>query len=341
MEKLPEEKFRNVSRRKVILVAVLPVVFFFMFNTFFYFYFHFYNPNEYYFLLNRKLSLLKKIDRKIDWLILGDSSGNQGIDPSIISDSLGGSSVNLCTYADMTLIDDCWMLDYLIKKDLAPSNVIISRVYDTWSRSVNYTLYSQYPASWVIFNRNKPEVPPPAGTRFETIVNHLFPVIHQKRQVINLIEHPSEFFTEPVHVETDGFFRYQGEADPYGVRRDARGHLDYVSKYDVKIGHYNLAALKFLQEVSAREGINIYLCNSPVYDSLLLDRQFSAFYERLTDSLETYTEGFLNFKYINHPATPFPDSLLQNVDHVTEQGSVIFTDLIIKQIKQSTKMESF
>jgi hypothetical protein len=58
----------------------------------------------------------KTVDEPVDWLILGDSSVNQGVIPSIFEDEFGERAINLGTNGIMITLDDLWMIEYLHAK---------------------------------------------------------------------------------------------------------------------------------------------------------------------------------------------------------------------------------
>ncbi|MEB3357540.1 MAG: hypothetical protein VKK04_12500, partial [Synechococcales bacterium] len=51
-----------------------------------------------YFLASYKWNLLTDLKQPADWLVLGDSSCNQGVVPEILSQELGGTALNLCIF---------------------------------------------------------------------------------------------------------------------------------------------------------------------------------------------------------------------------------------------------
>src|SRR5438128_2449200 len=88
--------------------------------------------NHGYKVIGAKWELLREQERPVDWLVLGDSSGNQGVVPAVLSERLGGSSLNLCTVGDLLAVNDAWMLETYIGTVGAPRKVLMVHAYDIW-----------------------------------------------------------------------------------------------------------------------------------------------------------------------------------------------------------------
>ena len=332
MDKLPKEIVKRISRKKVIAIIVFPIVIAFLVNTYFISYFENYSRNTFYFVVKRKLSILKQIDTKVDWLILGDSSGNQGVDPSMITDSLGGTSYNLATYADMTLLDDCWMISDLIKRGLTPKNVIIVRVYDGWSRELNFALYGQYPFSWIFGKAVEPNIKIPKDRRKNLIYSHFLPVQHQADRIKELMKSPELFKDELAYLDENGYYPFTWGMNERSVRADFKYHQWYTWNRIPKISNHNLIAIDYLIETAEKYNINVYLVNSPLHDELWKESGFVKYYNTLADSLSNIFDQSTNIHYLNNPPLLFEMKYLESTDHVTDEGAAIFTEYLISTI---------
>src|SRR5207253_10129783 len=99
-------------------------------------------------LVQAKWNLLKRLPAPIDVLVLGDSSGNQGVVPQLLGAALGGTTINACTLADALIVNDAWMLDLYIRRLGPPKRVILVHVYDVWERDISYDVWAQIPLPW-------------------------------------------------------------------------------------------------------------------------------------------------------------------------------------------------
>ncbi|MCK4922124.1 MAG: hypothetical protein KAS71_13825 [Bacteroidales bacterium] len=335
MDKLPIEILKKISNRKIVSLIVIPLLVAFLVNLYLIFYFERFSPNPFYFIVNKKLSILKKIDKKVDWLVVGDSSGNQGVNPAIIKDSIGGSSYNLCTFADMGLMDGCWMLDYLIKSDLAPKNVIMVQVYDSWNRNVYPALFGQYPFSWIYRKAVEPELFIPEQYRKDVFYSHFLPIIHQADRIPDRIKTLRSFKQKLAYIDDNGYNPYTFGVNEYEINADFKYHLKYTTDREPYISPHNLIAIKYLQEISENTDINIYLANSPLHDELFADSTFNKFYTKLNEIISSHFNESGRVHYINNPPILFNKSLLQSSDHLTDEGAEIFTRHLLKEISKA------
>lgn len=332
MDKLPNEILKRVSTRKVVSLIVFPLLVTFLVNLYLIFYFDRFSPNPFYYIVNKKLSILKKIDKKVDWLVIGDSSGNQGINPAVITDSIGGSSYNLCTFADMGLMDGCWMLDNLIKRDLAPENVIMVLVYDSWNRNIHPALYGQYPFRWIYRNAVEPELILPKQYRKDVLYSHFLPIYHQADRIPERIKSLRNFKSKLPYIDENGYNPYTFGVNDYEINADFKYHQAFTTDREPYISPHNLIAIKYLHEIAENTDINIYLANSPLHDDLWNDSTFNKFYTRLNDIISSQLPESGNIHYINNPPMLFDKTLLQSSDHLTDEGADIFTLHLLNEI---------
>jgi hypothetical protein len=67
-------------------------------------YLNHYTTNRGYWLVRQKWDILQGLEAPVEWLILGDSSGNQGLVPERLREKLGGAAINVCTVGNLTLL---------------------------------------------------------------------------------------------------------------------------------------------------------------------------------------------------------------------------------------------
>src|SRR5687768_3258615 len=94
-----------------------------------------YTPNSGYKIVAKKWDLLTKAP-DVDILVIGDSSGDQGIDPDVLKQELGLTAMNFCTVGDMLVLNDAAMAEEYLRTHKPPKMVIDIHVYDVWDRDV-------------------------------------------------------------------------------------------------------------------------------------------------------------------------------------------------------------
>ena len=142
---MPEEIIPVSTRRKNIRLLVAVVLALLFVNFAVYFTGAFTKLDSGVFLIRSKWNLLRDIDSPVEWLILGDSSANQGVIPDKFRSEYGGRVVNLGTVANALLIEDVWMLQDYIESHGAPKNVIVVHVYDMWVREADTSVFAHVP----------------------------------------------------------------------------------------------------------------------------------------------------------------------------------------------------
>src|SRR5262245_21638399 len=137
----------------------------------------------------QKWRLLDLQNEPVDWLVLGDSSGDTGVSPEAIEGGLGGTYLNLCTMAPMLAVTDAWMLGEYIRRVGRPRNVIGVHVYDTWRRHVGEMLpmLHDVPRHWGYWQRLVPAIDVPLESSLNVAVLDLLPPLAKKRAMVDFI----------------------------------------------------------------------------------------------------------------------------------------------------------
>ena len=107
-----------------------------------------YSPNRGYRLVREKWTLLLNLKEPVEWLVLGDSSGNQAVDPALLDARLGGRSLNLCTTGNALVLGDLWMLETYLRRFGPPRGVVLVHTYDLWGRDKNSNTVADVPLPW-------------------------------------------------------------------------------------------------------------------------------------------------------------------------------------------------
>src|SRR5262245_9968724 len=131
-KQLAQEIVGPTTPRKILLTLLGTVSVIALINLVFVFQ----SMNLGYRVIQQKWEMLLDLKQPVDWIVLGESSGSEGVTPDIISQELGGKALNLCTIGNMLVVNDAWMLDKYIAKFGPPRGVVIVHVYDIWDRDI-------------------------------------------------------------------------------------------------------------------------------------------------------------------------------------------------------------
>jgi hypothetical protein len=285
--------------------------------------------------VTQKWELLKAAPASIDWLVLGDSSGNQGMMPEIVEQELGGKSINLATTAGMVALDDVWMLEEYIERNGPPANVIIVHTYDAWRRDLRPVMMAKIPLPWGYWRNLTPSPELSARAAFNIFTSRYLPLYGENKTLISVLNeilfYPDALVNERFRLEPDGFMSVQrSNSRLAGV--EAEEQLEFVANNNFRMSQINRDSLDQLVVLANQYDMNIYLVNGPIHEDLDGSDVFQTHFSDLENALSETAKRSPNLHHIPG-LVPFPASQLQNFDHVTQEGAEIYTREIVSRIK--------
>jgi len=295
-----------------------------------------YSPNYGYWTLHQKWALLGKMDAPVDWLILGDSSCNQGVSPALIQEKLGETAINLCTIGSVTALNDVWMLEEYIQRFGPPKGVVIGHVYDVWSRDLDPLILGQIPRPWNFWKEHtlgsdllgNPEI------RSQVFQERYVPFVSQRLTLTSLLR--SLIFGKLVPfkprwlIDEYGFLSGE-QAQPENAIQDGQDHMQFVRENEPVLSSINQQALERLVEIADAYQLPIYLMNSPLYDGLSADDEFQAYLGELTHQIDSVVGESQSVHLIPEIKT-FPAAQMQTADHLTLPGAQVYTEWLIQNV---------
>lgn len=337
---LPDEHVAESTPREIATNAVGVLVLFIVANVLALWWLSGHTVNLSTFILQSKWSLLEELKQPADWLVVGDSSGNQGVNTSLLEEELGGTAVNLCTVADMGLVDDAWMVDEHIRRLGAPRNVIVVHVYDTWHRKDNQMrdvlISVRPPIDW---RNREPQIDLDSGDRRDILIAEYFtawlPLYSQNASLKYLVMHPvAANGPAPFELDETGFMP-RAEATPENVERDVASHERFLGKRSFSVSDTNEAGLARLLELSASHGFPLYIVNGPAEESLAAGEKYRAYFAELQQWLAAQLAPYPQARLVFTEPQGFPASQLENADHLTVEGAAIYTQRLAGAVRES------
>ncbi|MBN2148174.1 MAG: hypothetical protein JW726_12345 [Anaerolineales bacterium] len=296
-----------------------------------------YTPNFGYWTLNQKWELLLEHDEEVDWLILGDSSCNQGVMPAVFESELGQSALNLCTIGNVGTLGDLWMLDAYIERFGPPQHVVIVHVYDIWYRKINPVIFGQVqvpPSFWQNFLLAD-EFLGDDRVKGELFIERYVPLHAQGRivgqifQEIFLLERnpllPKWSLTEDGYLPAD-------PAMPDIVVNGAESHIQFVMENSFSVSEVNQKALRAIIDLAEEYQFDVILVNSPVYEGLYANADFQVYLANMMVWQQRIATKSERIQVISNVRT-FPADQMQNPDHLITSGAVAYTDWLLEEIK--------
>ena len=335
-QQLPKEISPNSTKLShIILSLICPGIIFTLINLGANYYLKYFPQNSGYWVIQQKWSMLLNLKQPVDWLILGDSSCNQGVIPEVLETELSGESVNLCTIGDSLVLNDAWMLSKYIKKYGAPKNIVIVHVYDIWDRHINWNVTSQIPLDWGYWYQLEPSLDLSIEEQKTIFLNKYVPLYSQDTSLKEILKNQETWFeSKGYKVSKDGFMAEE-DSNSFNVEQDKKGHLKFVKKNpEFSLSEINKKSLQTIVQLAEKHDINIYLANSPIYQELYLESSFQLYYNQVQKQLKIISDRSKNFYYIMQEPMTFSKEEMENVDHLTVKAAKTYTKQLAKEIKQ-------
>ncbi len=328
---LTKEIVEPATRRTVVLSIIIPILCVIAFNFFAVWYLARYSPNIGYLLITAKYNLVKSLPVPIDLLILGDSSGNQGVDPAVIKDKLGYSALNACTIGGTIALDDVWMLEEYLNHHEAPKAVLIVHGYDVWSRGLIIEALSKVPGSWW---QRQPDLNLTLKQKVKIYLNRYAPLYTETQSLGMVFKYPFLAFKSGLRFDPIGYTE-EPVADPEQVRKDVRVHLDYldtITTIGEVVSQPNRKALERIKELAEKHKFDVFIANGPVYQGLYDDPDFQKYYDVVRQSIGEITATSDYLHYILDPPMTFDANKMQSADHVIASSARDYTAKIAESI---------
>lgn len=293
--------------------------------------------NRTYWLLEQKWKRLDAQARPVDWLVVGDSSGNQGVRPDVWTAETGGTVLNLCTIGEMLALDDAWMVeDYVSRHGPPKGGVVVVHVYDVWHRpatsALRGPLFARIPRPWGFWNTVTPKVSMSPLDAAGLLAAKYLPLYADNVTLANALLRGTWF--APPHFEMDaaGYMPLR-KPSPRVVEADAKLHLEFVRKAKFKPSQENVAALARLRELAEKHRFDLHLATSPLVEELAREPMWRRYYASVHAMLKQ-AAGDSKYVHLALPRpVPFPAAVMENADHLTHEAAERYTRLLAAEVK--------
>ncbi|HEY1038476.1 MAG TPA: hypothetical protein VGF30_03680 [Bacteroidia bacterium] len=302
-------------------------------NVALYYYFEKFDPRDWKFLAHIKWGILKNLNGPADWLITGDSSGNQGIETSPFKEELGETAYNLCTIGPMLTLDDSWMLEYHINKYGPPKNVLMIHVYDLWNRKADHEVLSENPVTTIFKDGLGPDLGWSYSQKAKMLSYRLFPIYSKHHGLKMLLSGEAKWFVPAAEVDSSGFNK-RILPKPDNVIKDTEGHIKFVKDSAFALSDECRMGLKHIKALVDKHNIELYITMSPLHDSLYFNPYFQKYKNSIDSMLYDFAQNDKHIHLINNPPMVFKAEEMDNSDHVVGKASHTFTLHLINEIKK-------
>jgi hypothetical protein len=337
---LTEENVAVASRRKV-LVSLLGAAFVFAaLNLALRPLLDGHTSNRGYWLIRTKWTMVERLERPVDWLLLGDSACNQGLRPDILAARLGGRVLNTCTLGDMLVVHDAWMLQRHIERVGPPKHVVVSHVYDVWHRRVGRrfrgSLMGRIPRPWGFWNDMRPPIRASLEDVGLLLVERWVPLYTENRTLAGWAMDPARAFSTEFALDADGYMQVD-EAKPDEVRKDVARHLDFLADHPLAFAPDNRLALREIIRLADEHDFDVYLVSSPIARTLAEVPAYRDYAEALLGELrEVASESARVHLVLEQPVT-FEETEMENADHLTHASAEVYSRRVADAILGTRK----
>jgi hypothetical protein len=326
---LKGERIKLVTGRELMAVAVLTLAIVTCANVAARWAVDKLSPNLGFVVYQTKWTQLLSRSEPADWVVLGDSSANQGVDPRVLERDLGGTAVNLATLADATAVMDAWMLQRYIDRFGPPRAAVLVHVYDMWSRGFEYQLMAETPLPWGFWTGMEPRVDMGLRHTLQVAEFRYLPLYTRKESLLLLLH--GETYAERPAITDSGFMSVT-HASAHGVAADAREHLEFTRTHTFRISPENRRALDTIATLANRYNFDVFLANSPLYSGVYEDPAFRRYYEDVVGTLDTWVAANRHIHYLFEQPLRFSSDVMTNVDHVTAAAASRYSDELARRL---------
>jgi hypothetical protein len=333
---LPQEKITPSSWRRLGIEISGSLLLLLCINLALIFYLGNLTTNYGYWTIHQKWWLLEDLQQPVDWLILGDSSCNQGVMPEIFENELGETAVNLCTIGNLGTVNDLWMLEEYIDRFGPPLHVVIIHVFDIWHRPLDQVIIGQVPRAWGFWDQHTLGMSlfEDEKIRQETFLERYLPLYSQSRTITNILRTTVMLQHNPFkpawRLEPDGFL-VATEPHVDVVLAGAQDQIKFAAENFFSISPTNDMAMQEIGVIADSYGFEVYLVNSPVYQGLNDDPAYQTYLAGVQQKLAEFASDSAYVFHISAVRT-FPAESMQNPDHLILTGAVEYTHWLIEQI---------
>jgi len=284
-------------------------------------------------LVREKWRLLDR-SSPVETLVLGDSSCNQGVRPDVLDARLATRSLNLCTVGNLLAINDAWMLGEYIEKHGAPKRVIIVHVYDMWTRTEDYTfrrLVAKIPRPWGFWNDMDPPLALGVSELEDIVSSRWLPLHAENASVLSWLRAPGRASGTRFAIDERGFMTVT-EAAPHRVTENMRKHLRDLESTAPWPSEPNRLALRRLDELAKRHGIEITVALAPMFTELWAQPALREHVDRLRTAIRETLGPTSPVRVIDGAPRTFAAAQLENVDHVVGDAAREYTEWLASHI---------
>ncbi len=294
-------------------------------------------------VLRGKWALATQPNPTFDWLIVGDSSGTLGVDPSVVSTRLSGTSVNLCTFGSMGVVGDLWIVEQYLKHHPPPRGVIVVHAADVWTGKHNDAFF-QYAAAIpestpqllrrVLFSGARP-------SELYVLLRYrdFFPITMLKDKFRDGLGGSSDTdgsTSSELNLPPDGTIRLHAtQANPQHVVEEVPSYLARISEA-TPLDWHNRLALNRLIDLARDNRFSLFIANGPIAKQVRDAPNFDEHLHGISSELATLASRERRSTCVLSNWFAFPPEQMENCNHVVGPAVDAYTEMLTTEILNSS-----
>lgn len=287
-------------------------------------------------------------------LVLGDSSGNQGVSPAALAAALGDDPadrptvLNLCVVADALTVHDAWILERWIERHGPPAGVAVVHTYDMWHRvadsSQSAATLARVPIPMWAWGSLAPTVRLSRENWGVLLSSRWAPLYSQDSSLRELIADPARAWNRYTTragiawqtVDANGFLSVS-LARPQAVARDTRAHTNFLRVARFRVSPDNRAGLEALAAIARRHDVPLWIAAAPMYRGLWENPALQAYHKDLRAWFAEFEAAHPGVRIVLPEPVAFEDTVMQNADHVNRDGAAIYSRVLGEAIRRELR----
>ena len=286
-------------------------------------------------------------------LVVGDSSGNQGVDPVVLAAALrpadapegdGPSVLNLCVVADALAVHDAWILGEWIGRHGPPAAVVVVHTFDIWYREADTpqgaALLARVPVPLWRWGLLRPSVSFSRENLSTFLLARWAPLYAEDSTLRAMLADPKTTRARYTSregiawqwVDERGFLSVRA-VRPQAVARDTRGHQNFLARARFRMSDDNRAGLEALARLGAEGGFPVYIAAAPMHDALWEHASMQRYHAALRDWFDAFEREHPGVRIVLREPVTFPAQQMQNSDHVAAPAAASYSRTLGEAIR--------
>lgn len=337
-DRLPRERLRAISVKRMVLEWLVAGCVVLSINVAAFAAMDRYDPNRFRVQVAVKYELLRERGAQYDSLILGDSTPNQGVIPSILDEQVGGRWINLATVANLLTISNAWLLEEYIDSYGPPKNVVIALVPDMWPREADPVVFSQAEVPISSFAGLNPPLSLSAREKLRMFATRYLPLYSKNESLNQLIRKPWKVEDLRGGFSEDGFMVTHEQEDGWLEDLEVAKLEHWQQPFSVS--EINEQGMRRVIELAELHGFIVYLTPGSASEGLATSPGYARNFNGMIEAYRAWANSSDNLVLILPEPQTFPDEMMYDEDHVLEAGAVVWSTRIAESILVSKANEA-